>query len=155
MTAQAPSCPHNRMRFLMHGEPTYRPGTIPFVPFLLSCLFLLSACAKDEPVLVKITGKTVYGGMAIEEVEVRALRWEEGRWMERGASQSGYHGSFALSVPSGRYRLEANGVIPRGPENVALGGHVDLPETAPGDRRIDRVVIELFPVPKYERSGPE
>jgi hypothetical protein len=95
---------------------------------------------------VKVTGKTVYGNMAIEETEVRALRWDEGRWKEYAAAPSGYHGSFSLRVSPGRYRLEAKGEIFHGRRKVVLIGYVELPDIHPGIRRVDRVLIELAPV---------
>jgi hypothetical protein len=45
----------------------------------------------------------------------------------------------------GRYRLEANGEIPRGPENVALEGDAELLDIQRGVIRVDRILIELAP----------
>lgn len=132
----------------MCGQPIPRRNSISIVPALLACLFLLPSCAKNGPDLVKITGKTVYGEMAIEETTVRALRWEEGRWREQAATKSGYHGSFVLLVPPGRYRLEANGEIPRGPSMIALKGDAGLLDIQRGVGRVDRILIELATAPK-------
>lgn len=113
---------------------------------LLACLVFASSCAQDRPDLVKVTGKTVYRNMAIEETRVRALRWHDGQWREYASSRSGYHGSFVVRVPPGRYRLEANGEIFLGVRKVVLEGYAELPDIRPATRRIDRVLIELAPV---------
>lgn len=131
---------------VMRARSIPRQNAFPVVLALIACLLLLPSCTKKGSDLVKITGKTVYGEMAIEETAVRALRWEEGRWAEYAETRSGYHGSFVLEVPPGRYRIEANGEIPRGPSMVALKGDTELLDILQGIRRVDRILIELAPV---------
>jgi hypothetical protein len=115
---------------------------------LLACLAFAPSCSQDIPDLVKVTGKTVYQDMAIEEIRIRALRWNEGRWKEYAAARSGYHGSFVLRVPPGRYRLEAKGEIFHGRRKVVLEGYSELPDIRPGMRSVNRVLMELAPVPQ-------
>ena len=113
---------------------------------LLACLVFTPSCAQGRPDLVEVTGKTVYWNMAIEDIRVRALRWHDGQWREYASSRSGYHGSFVVRVPPGRYRLEANGEIFLGVRKVVLEGYAELPDIRPATRRVDRVLIELAPV---------
>ena len=136
----------DRMRF-----PHFPP--LPVFLVLLAGLLPFPSCGKNGPDLVKIKGKTVYLDMAIEETAVRALRWEKGQWTESAATRSGYHGSFVLRVPPGRYRLEAKGEIPQGPGTIVLEGHAELPDIPSAAGPVDRILIELAPVPDVRTEG--
>lgn len=94
-----------------------------------------------------ITGKTVYAGMAIEEVQVLVLQWDGDHWKESASGRSGYHGSFIVKTNPGTVRLEAKGVIYKDNIRIPLAGRVTALEVPPGIRRMDRIVIELDPVP--------
>lgn len=94
-----------------------------------------------------ITGKTVYAGMAIEEVRVRVLRLDGKDLKESSSGRSGYHGSFIVNTSPGRIRLEASGEIFKGNKKIPLAGGVADLEVPSGIRRMDRIVIELAPVP--------
>ncbi len=94
-----------------------------------------------------ITGKTVYAGMAIEEVQVRVLRLDGDQWKESASGRSGYHGSFIVKTDPGRIRLEGRGEIYKDNKKIPLAGRVTVLEVPSGIRRMDRIVIELAPVP--------
>jgi len=96
---------------------------------------------------VAITGKTVYAGMAIEEVQVRVLRLDGDQWKESASGRSGYHGSFIVKTNPGTIRLEARGKIFKNNKEIPLSGRVTALEVPPNIRRMDRIVIELAPVP--------
>lgn len=98
-----------------------------------------------------ITGKTVYAGMAIEEVQVRVLRLDGDHWKESASGRSGYHGAFIVKTNPGRIRLEARGEIFKDNKKIPLAGRVTALEVPSGIRRLDRIVVELFPVP--DESG--
>jgi hypothetical protein len=109
-------------------------------------LFQLSACGWGDKGQVAITGKTVYAGMAIEEVQVQVLRLEGGRWKESASGRSGYHGSFIVKAYPGVVRLEGRGEICKDNKKIPLAGRVATLEVPSGIRRMDRIVIELVPV---------
>jgi len=110
-------------------------------------LFLLPACDWGGAGQVAITGKTVYAGMAIEEVQVRVLRLDGDQWKESASGRSGYHGSFIVKTDPGRIRLEGRGEIYKDNKKIPLAGRVTVLEVPSGIRRMDRIVIELAPVP--------
>ena len=110
-------------------------------------LFQLPACGWGGAGQVVLTGKTVYAGMAIEEVRVRVLRLDGDQWKESASGRSGYHGSFIVKTNPGTIRLEARGEIFRNNKKIPLAGRVTALEVPPGIRRMDRIVIELAPVP--------
>ena len=110
-------------------------------------LLQLPACEWGGAGQVVLTGKTVYAGMAIEEVRVRVLRLDGDQWKESSAGRSGYHGSFIVETNPGTIRLEARGEIFRNNKKIPLAGRVNALEVPPGIRRMDRIVIELAPVP--------
>jgi len=116
------------------------------LPLLLALLLL--ACAGGKEPLVTVSGKTAYGEMAIEEVQVRAFRETERGWVEQAAVRSGYHGSFVVDLPPGRYRLEARGRIFSFGKEIGLSGSLEPLEVPPGAGRIDRLRIDL-------KRGPE
>lgn len=115
---------------------------------LLAISLLLPACAGGKEPLVTVSGKTAYGEMAIEEVWVRALIQTESGWIEQAVVRSGYHGSFVVDLPPGRYRLEAKGRIFSYGTEIPLSGSLEPLEVPAGTKRIDRVRIELGPLPK-------
>lgn len=94
-----------------------------------------------------MTGKTVYAGMAIEEVQVRVLRPDGDQRKESASVRSGYHGSFIVKTNPGTIRLEARGEIFRNNKKIPLAGQVTALEVPSGIRRMDQVVIELAPAP--------
>lgn len=94
-----------------------------------------------------ITGKTVYAGMAIEEVQIRVLRLDGDQWKESASGRSGYHGSFIVKTNPGTIRLEARGEIFKNNKKVLLVGQVTALGVPSGIRRMDQIVIELAPVP--------
>lgn len=110
-------------------------------------LFQLPGCGLGGAGQVAITGKTVYAGMAIEEVQVLVLQWDGDHWKESASGRSGYHGSFIVKTNPGTVRLEAKGVIYKDNIRIPLAGRVTALEVPPGIRRMDRIVIELDPVP--------
>ena len=94
-----------------------------------------------------VTGKTVYAGMAIEEARVLVLRSDGDQWKESASGRSGYHGAFIVRTNPGTIRLEARGEIFRNNKKIPLAGRVTTLEVPSGIRRMDRIVIELAPVP--------
>jgi len=113
---------------------------------LLSFLCLLIACGRDNPDRATITGKVVYREMGIEEMPIRALRWDGDRWVEYATGRSTYHGAFVLRLSPGTYRIEARGAFPGSGPSTMLAGGSERIEVLPGTRRIDRVLIELAPI---------
>ena len=122
-------------------------GRSVFSAIIVLLLFQLTACGGGEEEQVVITGKTVYAGMAIEEVQVRVFRLHEGQWKESASGRSGYHGLFIVKAKRGMIRLEARGEIFRNNKKIPLAGRITAPEVPSGIRRMDRIVIELAPVP--------
>lgn len=126
-------------------------GRFVFPAIMLLLLFQLPACGWGGAGQVAITGKTVYAGMAIEEVQVRVLRLDGDHWKESASGRSGYHGAFIVKTNPGRIRLEARGEIFKDNKKIPLAGRVTALEVPSGIRRLDRIVVELFPVP--DESG--
>lgn len=142
----APPRPAGRRR--PKGSPGPSPGGRPRLRRALALVLLLSvagACGREAGRSAAVSGKTVYRGMAVEQVAVRAVRRSQGGEEEAGTARSGYHGSFVLRLPPGRYRIEASGTIPRGPGDVLLKGVVEDLEVPEGASRVDRVVVTLAP----------
>lgn len=100
---------------------------------------------------MEITGKTVYAGMAIEEVQVLVLRLDGDQWKESASGRSGYHGSFIVRTNPGMIRLEAKGEIFRDNKKIPLAGRITTLEVPSNIRRMNRVVIELAPA--QEETG--
>lgn len=115
---------------------------------LLMISLLISACSGGKETRVTVSGKTAYGEMAIEEVSVRALVETESGWIEQAAVRSGYHGSFVVDLPPGRYRLEAKGRIFSFGTEIPLSGLLEPLEVPAGTKRVDRIRIDLLPVPE-------
>ena len=120
-------------------------GRSGFCAIMVLLLFQLPACGGAGQ--VAITGKTVYAGMAIEDVQVRVLRLEGDQWKESSSGRSGYHGAFIVKTNPGMIRLEANGEIFKDNKRIPLAGRITVLEVPSGVRRMDRIVIELAPVP--------
>jgi hypothetical protein len=135
-----------RDRTSRRGLPSARRMWSPCAIMVL-LLFQLSACDRGGAGQVVVTGKTVYAGMAIEEVQIRVLRLDGDQWKESGSGRSGYHGSFIVKTNPGRIRLEARGKIFKNNKEIPLAGRVSALEVPSDTRRMDRIVIELAPVP--------
>ena len=118
-----------------------------YCAIMLLLLLQLPACGWGGAGQVAITGKTVYAGMAIEEVQVLVLRLDGDRWKESASGRSGYHGSFIVKTNPGMIRLEARGEIFKDNKKIPLAGRVTALEVPSNIRRMDRIVIELAPVP--------
>lgn len=86
-----------------------------------------------------VSGKTAYNGMGVEDAEITA---DDGRQMFRG--KSGYHGSFILHLPEGTYELKATLTLPGAGR---IGGGVSSFAVPPGVPRLDKVTIEMQPLP--------
>lgn len=118
--------------------------------FILLLSMSIFACTGGKSPLVVVSGKTVYGKMAIEEVQVRAILATESGWIEQARVRSGYHGTFVVDLSPGRYRLEARGRIFSLGTEVPLSGTIEDLEVPAGAGRIDRVRIDLTRVPQPE-----
>jgi hypothetical protein len=107
---------------------------------------LLSAtasCTQPSRSLTVVTGKVVYGTLAMEGAEIRVYKVEGGKWKVVEESRSGYHGSFRLHLAEGTYRIEANTTIRSGDDILHLSG-VLVPLVVEGKRgRMDQAVIRL------------
>ncbi|NOY45502.1 MAG: hypothetical protein GXP50_08640 [Deltaproteobacteria bacterium] len=107
---------------------------------LLLAIAVAVGCGSPGSGKVTVSGKTVFRAMGIEEVGIRVYRVGQEEVGPVAKARSGYHGSFAVRLPPGRYRLEAIGTVPAGDGRRELRGEV---EVKVGDRRVDRVVIPL------------
>ena len=116
----------------------------------LTCCFLviifLSGCHPSPRDLTVVSGKTVYGDLALEDVHLDIYRWEQDRWKYHSDSKSGYHGSFRAHLPTGTYRIAASKTIRVGQDQVAVTGVLDDLKIESSTRRIDQVVILMVPV---------
>ncbi len=121
-------------------------GCSGFHAIIALLLFMLPTCGWRGAGQVEITGKTVYAGMAIEEVQVLVLRLDGDQWKESASGRSGYHGSFIVKTYPGMIRLEARGEIFRDNKKIPLAGRITTLEVPSGIRRMNRIVIELVPV---------
>ncbi|MDF1553934.1 MAG: hypothetical protein P1P84_12770 [Deferrisomatales bacterium] len=89
----------------------------------------------------------MYQDMAVEEVVLEVFP-STPSWAEPVAlGRSGYHGSFALRLAPGTYRVTARGTLP-GPGGIdrTLVASQEL-VVPPGARRIDRWVVNLRQAP--------
>jgi Cd2+/Zn2+-exporting ATPase len=136
----------NSMRLLRRSNFVDGRSKISAIVVFLVALF--SACDRRTAGQVVLTGKTVYAGMAIEEVQIRVFRQDGSQWKESTSGRSSYHGSFLVKTKPGRIRLEARGEIYKDKKKIPLAGRVDLLEVPPDTPRVDRIVIELSPVPE-------
>jgi hypothetical protein len=112
---------------------------------LILSTMVITACHPSPGKMTVVTGKTVYGDLAMEDVTIETHMWEESGWKYLGKTRSGYHGSFRLHLSPGEYRITARKTIRRGQGEVLVTGILeDLKVEKPGGR-IDRVVILLVP----------
>ncbi len=142
--------------------------THPFIKcfIFIAIAVLLSAtasCTQPSRSLTVVTGKVVYGTLAMEGAELKIYRQENGssfakassytkvtadkpedkKWKVVEESRSGYHGSFRLHLAEGTYRIEANTTIRSGDDILHLSG-VLVPLVVEGKRgRMDQVLISL------------
>jgi len=113
---------------------------------ILLVLFALFGCHPSPRSLTLVSGKTVYGDMALEDVHIEMFRREQTRWRYFSETRSGYHGSFRIHLPTGVYRITASKTLRIGHDEIQVTGKLeDLKVENPGGR-IDRVVILMVPV---------
>ncbi len=123
---------------------------LPAAAILLPLLFLLQpACRPPSPSLTTVSGKTLFremgpaAGMALEDVTIEVLRWEEGKWQPHAKTRSGYHGSFVVNLPEGKYLLIARTTLERSSGDLELAGRLEGLVVSSTDRRLDQLVIEM------------
>ncbi len=105
--------------------------------------FVLFACHPSPRNLTLVSGKTVYGNLALEDVHLEIHRWEESGWDYHGETRSGYHGSFRIHLPSGTYSFTASKTIRIGRDEVPVTGTLDELKVEEAGGRIDQVVIRM------------
>jgi len=111
--------------------------------FLIMATLVLVACHPSPRDQTVVSGKTVYGDLALEDVQIQIHRWEEAGWQYLSDSRSGYHGSFRVHLAPGTYRITASKTIRVGQKEVMVTGILDGLEVDGSGKRIDQVVIEL------------
>ncbi len=85
--------------------------------------------------------------MAVEEVVLEVFPSAPPGAVPVTRGRSGYHGSFALRLAPGTYRVTARGTLPGpGGTDRTLVASQEL-VVPPGAKRIDRWVVELQPSP--------
>ncbi len=84
--------------------------------------------------------------MALEDVPVKVMRLAGGEEEVYGEVKSGYHGSFLVYLPEGDYILTAGTTLEKTTGDLKLEGTLTGLRVSPGDRRIDRLLLELSPV---------
>jgi hypothetical protein len=108
------------------------------VPLIL--LFLVS-CGQGNPA-TRVSGKVVYDGMGLEGAYMEFLDLDGEEGQAAILTRSGYHGSFTLELPEGRYTASATYNLRLDDREVKLSGETEL--VVPGDvKRVDRIVVEL------------
>lgn len=109
---------------------------------LVCALAIFGTDCGSGPKGVRISGKTVYGPMAIEGARMEIVREGDSTNPEPLITESGYHGAFTAVLAPGSYRISAVYRLRRDGEEVALRGKMVL--TVPGNtKRVDRVVVEM------------
>ncbi len=114
--------------------------------FLISALLaaLISAGCHPSPLsLTLISGKTVYGNLALEDVHIKIYNWEHSRRQYFSDTRSGYHGSFRVHLPPGVYSLQASTMLRVGQNEVLLTGALEELVVREAERRMDQVVIHM------------
>jgi hypothetical protein len=111
--------------------------------FLL--FILLSGCHPSPRDLTVVSGKTVYGDLALEDVQIEIFRLEKSEWRYYSETRSGYHGSFRTHLPPGEYRLTAAKTIRLGQEEVLVTGTLEDLILIEAGGRMDQVVIVMDP----------
>ena len=100
----------------------------------LLVIFSLFGCHPSPRSLTLVSGKTIYGNLALEDVHLEIYRWEQTRWRYFSDTRSGYHGSFRVHLPPGTYSITASKTIRIGQEEVPLTGTlIDLEIAEPGE----------------------
>ena len=112
---------------------------------VLLCAFILWGCHPSPGTLTVVTGKTVFGDLAVEGARLEIDRWEQDRWQHHSASESGYHGSFRLHLPEGRYRMAARKTLRIASGEVVVSGALEDLVVAGPRGRMDQIVIEMGP----------
>jgi len=113
---------------------------------LLLALFALGGCLR-EPGATTLSGKTVHGEMALEGALVTARPSDDPSAPPAARVRSGYHGSWRLELPPGRYDLCAAFELPRGRGTLPVAGCLREVEVPPGTARIDRLLLTLHRTP--------
>jgi hypothetical protein len=122
-----------------------KQSTLQVYRTLIMATIVIAACHPSPRDLTLVSGKTVYGNLALEDVHLEIHRWEESGWDYQGETRSGYHGSFRLHLSPGEYRITAVKTIMIGQDEVLVTGILeDLKVEKPGGR-IDQVVILMVP----------
>ena len=103
----------------------------------------MCACRPAPAGTVTVTGKTVYQNMALEDAQITIYRREGSSWKFCSDTRSGYHGTFRVHIPAGRYQLAASKTIRMGSRDIYLEGALkELVIEEPGGR-IDQLLIVL------------
>ncbi len=105
--------------------------------------FSLFGCHPSPRYLTLVSGKTVYGELALEETYIEVYRLEQSRWRYFSDTRSGYHGSFRIHLPDGKYRLQASTTIRLGNDDFSLSGTLEDLKVEKDGGRIDQVVIRM------------
>ena len=110
-------------------------------------LALAGACYFPRSDTIVVAGKTVYRDMAVEEVALEVFPAASPGAEPVARGRSGYHGSFALRLAPGTYRVTARGTLPGpgGTERTLVASQTLV--VPPGAGRIDRWVVELRHAP--------
>ena len=112
----------------------------------------LASCSTEARREATVSGKTVYRGMGMEGVGIEVFRWEVNAWIAQPPVRSGYHGSFRVRLPPGRYFLRAVSALPSAPRpGTNLSGAVQLQVAG---LRLDRVVLEMRAARDSADKGP-
>ena len=117
--------------------------------FLISCLLfalIQAGCHPSPRNLTLVSGKTVYGKMAMEDADIVVYRWEPSRWRYISDTRSGYHGSFRVHLPPGTYRFQASTTMRLQDEQISLSGTLENLVVKKAKGRMDQVVILMVPV---------
>ena len=112
--------------------------------FLL--FILLSGCHPSPRDLTVVSGKTVYGDLALEDVQIEIFRLEKSEWRYYSETRSGYHGSFRIHLPPGEYLLRASTTLKSGEDELLLSGALQSLIVKEAKGRMDQVVVGLFPI---------
>ena len=116
--------------------------------FLACCILViifLSGCHPSPRDLTVVSGKTVYGDLALEDVHIQIHKWEEAGWLYISDSRSGYHGTFRIHLPTGTYRITASKTIRVGKSDILVTGTLEELKVEKTGGRIDQVVILMAP----------
>lgn len=115
-----------------------------YIILALAALILV-ACHPTPRKLTVVTGKTVYGDLALEGTRIEVSRWENSGWRYLSETQSGYHGSFRIHLPPGTYLLKTSASIRMGDAEIALSGTMENLVIKEAGGRMDQIVVEMNP----------